>query len=102
MFKVAVAHSLELDSVDAVTEVLEQCREQLGNLNPQAGIMFAGIDHDFALILNEINRVNPMGNGGGVRLPIAKIARQPALAYRVAGCEERLQPTFRLSRHIGE
>jgi hypothetical protein len=48
MFKVAVAHSLELDSSEAVADVLEQCREQLEDLEPQAGLLFAGIDHDFA------------------------------------------------------
>jgi hypothetical protein len=59
MFKVAVAHSLELDSSEAVADVLEQCREQLEDLEPQAGLLFAGIDHDFALILEEINGAYP-------------------------------------------
>ncbi len=59
MFKIAVAHSIELDSADAVAEVLAQCRKQLGDLKPQAGIMFAGIDHDFALVLKELIAVYP-------------------------------------------
>ena len=59
MFKVAVAHSLELESADAVTEALDQCREQLGNLKPQAGIMFAGIDHNHALVLKKIRATYP-------------------------------------------
>ncbi len=59
MLKTAIAHSLELDSQDAVKEVLEQCHEQLGDLMPQAGILFTGIDHDFELILNKINEEYP-------------------------------------------
>ena len=59
MFKVAVAHSLELDSADAVAEILDQCREQLGDLKPQAGIIFMGIDHDFSLVLKKFMSVYP-------------------------------------------
>ena len=59
MLKTAIAHSLELDSKDAITEVLEQCRDQLGDLKPQAGILFTGIDHNHSLILNSIDKVYP-------------------------------------------
>jgi len=59
MLKTAIAHSLELDSQDAIKEVLEQCRETLGELQAHAGMLFAGIDHDFALILNKINEAYP-------------------------------------------
>ncbi len=59
MLKVAITHSLELDSQDAIKEVLEQCHEQLGELKPQAGILFTGIDHNHSLILNRINDVYP-------------------------------------------
>ena len=47
MLKTTVAHSMELESQDAVEEVLKQCREKLGKLQPQAGLLFTGIDHDF-------------------------------------------------------
>ena len=59
MLKVAIAHSLELDSQDAIEEVLEQCHEQLGDLKPNAGLLFTGIDHDFKLILDRINETYP-------------------------------------------
>ena len=59
MLTVVIAHSIELDSQDAIDEVLAQCRETLGDLQPQAGLLFAGIDHDFQLILNKINEVYP-------------------------------------------
>ena len=59
MFKVAIAQSLELDSADAMKDVLKQCHEQLQDLIPQAGILFTGIDHDFQLILDRINENYP-------------------------------------------
>ena len=59
MLKTAIAHSLELDSQDAIEEVLAQCHEQLGDMKPQAGILFTGIDHNHSLILNGINKVYP-------------------------------------------
>jgi hypothetical protein len=42
--KMAVGHSDDVDSVDAVAAVIEQCRAALGGLNPQAGILFAAWD----------------------------------------------------------
>ena len=59
MLKTAVAQSLELESQEAIEEVLEQCREKLGDLQPQAGLLFTGIDHNFQLILNKITEVYP-------------------------------------------
>lgn len=55
MLQTAVVHSVELDSQDAVEDALDQCREKLGDVKPQAGILFAGIYHDFQLILDKIN-----------------------------------------------
>ncbi|HEV2006858.1 MAG TPA: FIST N-terminal domain-containing protein [Candidatus Limnocylindrales bacterium] len=40
----AVGHSDDVDSVDAVAVVIDQCRAALGGLNPQAGILFAAWD----------------------------------------------------------
>ena len=59
MLKTTVAHSIELDSKDAIDEVLEQCHEDLGNLIPRAGILFTGIDHDHSLILDRIHEMYP-------------------------------------------
>ncbi len=59
MLKTAVAHSLELESNEAIKEVLEQCHEQLGDLMPQAGLLFAGIDHNHPLILDRIIKMYP-------------------------------------------
>ena len=59
MLKTAIAHSVELDSQSAVEEVLAQSHETLRGLQPQAGMLFAGIDHDFTLILGRINEAYP-------------------------------------------
>ncbi|MAG13642.1 MAG: hypothetical protein CMN78_03495 [Spirochaetales bacterium] len=59
MLQTAIAHSTELDSQVAVEEVLKQTRETLGELRPQAGMLFAGIDHDFDQILGRINETYP-------------------------------------------
>jgi len=55
MLKVAIGHSDDADSSDAIEEVLEQCQESLNGLPAQAGLLFASIDQEFQLILNKIN-----------------------------------------------
>lgn len=59
MLKVVVGHSEDPQSQDAIEEVLEQCSQDLAGVIPQAGILFAAIDFDHALILKEINQVFP-------------------------------------------
>lgn len=59
MFKVAVGHSNDPDSYCAIAEVLEQCRKSLAGEIPNAGILFAAIDFDHHLILQQIDRVFP-------------------------------------------
>ncbi|MBD2209890.1 FIST C-terminal domain-containing protein [Nostoc linckia FACHB-104] len=59
MLKVVVGHSEDPDSQDAIAEVLEHCVGDLDGVIPQAGILFAAIDFDHALIVKEINQVFP-------------------------------------------
>jgi hypothetical protein len=59
MLEVAVGHSNDPDSRYAVAEVISQCRTSLGENLPKAGILFAAIDFDHVLILNEIQRAFP-------------------------------------------
>lgn len=51
---IVIAHSIELDSLLAVIELIESCEIQLGNRYPIAGILYAGIDVDHQLVLNKI------------------------------------------------
>jgi hypothetical protein len=59
MLKVVIGHSDDPDSGDAIEEVLYQCTTDLGNIVPKAGVLFAAIDFDHALILKEINQIFP-------------------------------------------
>ncbi|WP_228055839.1 FIST signal transduction protein [Lusitaniella coriacea] len=57
--KIAVGHSLDPDSLEAIDEVLEQCDRILEGAKPKAGILFAAIGFDYALILKRIDEVFP-------------------------------------------
>jgi len=59
MLKVAIGHSDDVDSADAIEAVLEQCQEPLDRLSAQTGLLFASIDQDFQLILDKINEAHP-------------------------------------------
>lgn len=54
MLQVAVGHSEDVDAEDAVREVISQCEETLGTRRPQAGLLFAAVDMDYAEILQAI------------------------------------------------
>jgi len=59
MLNVAIGHSDDVDSADAIDAVLEQCQDTLNGLSAQAGLLFASIDQDFQLILDKINETYP-------------------------------------------
>jgi hypothetical protein len=44
MLKMAVGHSDDVDAADAIAIAIEQCRDQLDGLAPQAGILVAAFD----------------------------------------------------------
>jgi hypothetical protein len=59
MFTAVVGHSEDLDAGAAAEEVLAQCRERLKGTAPTAGLLFAAIDFDHQVLLDEINRQVP-------------------------------------------
>jgi serine phosphatase RsbU (regulator of sigma subunit) len=59
MLKIAVGHSEDVDTLRAVETVIAQCRHQLGHLEPQAGIVFAGIEYEHRKILTAIRARYP-------------------------------------------
>lgn len=59
MFKVAIGHSEDVDSNDAIIEVLEQCQQELGDHKAQAGILYSAIDHEYNVLLEETNKAYP-------------------------------------------
>jgi hypothetical protein len=50
-----VVHSQDVDSVDAVAELIAGAKVALGASLPRVAMLFAGIDHDFAIVLEQIN-----------------------------------------------
>jgi len=56
---VAIGHSRDLDSADAIEEALEACAERLGDRTPRAGLLFAGIDHDHQALLDGVEALYP-------------------------------------------
>ncbi len=59
MFRVVVGHSDDPDSQSAIAEILTECISSLAGLTPQAGLLFAAIDFDHALILQHIQDAFP-------------------------------------------
>ena len=57
--KAAVGHSEDVDSEDAVAEVLEQCAEKLEGCRPKAALLFSSVDKDFEAILARIDEAHP-------------------------------------------
>jgi hypothetical protein len=59
MFTAVVGHSEDLDTLAAANEILAQCRSKLKGTVPRAGLLFAAIDFDHQVLLDEINRHYP-------------------------------------------
>jgi hypothetical protein len=59
MFKVAVGHSSDFTSEDAIADVIAQCQQVLENETPQAGILLSGIEFERELILQRVNEAFP-------------------------------------------
>jgi len=59
LFKAAIGHSEDVDSKDAIEEILEQCQKDLGALTAQAGILYSSIDQEHEVLLNAINQAHP-------------------------------------------
>src|SRR5712675_1354204 len=55
LMRACVVHSRDVDSVDAVAELIAGAQVALGASLPRVGMLFAGIDHDFAVVLEQID-----------------------------------------------
>src|SRR3954464_14515447 len=53
--RACVVHSQDVDSVDAVAELIAGAKVALGASLPHVAMLFAGIDHDFEVVLEQIN-----------------------------------------------
>lgn len=54
MFKAISAFSDDIDTEDAIKEVLEECDHQLSGLTPVAGLLFSGTEFDHQIVLDQI------------------------------------------------
>ena len=54
MLRVSIGHSHDPDSQAAISEILKQIHVELAGVSPNAGLLFAAIDFDHTLILNQI------------------------------------------------
>lgn len=59
MFKVAIGHSEDPYTEDATNEVINECRKNMGDLKPQACIVFSAIDYDYPIVLKKIHESFP-------------------------------------------
>jgi len=53
--KVAVGHSDDPDSADAIEEILEHCRATLDGAKPTAAIVYSSLDQDYDVVLDAIH-----------------------------------------------
>lgn len=59
MLKAAVGQVEGIDTLDVIRKVIKQATENLGQVTPQAGILFAGIEFDHQLLLKELHKILP-------------------------------------------
>ena len=59
MIKVGIGQAEHIDTHSAVESAITQCRQNLAGYQPQAGIVFAGVNFDHRLMLNEIRNRFP-------------------------------------------
>ena len=59
MIKVGLGQSENFDTLAATESVIEQCRSQMADLQPQAGIVFASVYYDHRLMLDRILEIFP-------------------------------------------
>ncbi|MBI4815565.1 MAG: FIST C-terminal domain-containing protein [Deltaproteobacteria bacterium] len=59
MFRCAVGHSDDVDTIDAVLGALGVCEKRLEGATPSAGLVFCGIDYDHQEVLRQIRSRYP-------------------------------------------
>jgi len=59
MLKIALGHSDDVDSLDAIEEVLARCHAELDGAKPQAALLYTGIDFEHEVIVKAIHHAYP-------------------------------------------
>ena len=52
--KVAIGHSDDVDSSDAIDDILTQCEASLGSSLPAAGLIYIAMEHEYQVILDRV------------------------------------------------
>ena len=59
MFKMIVTYSDDVDTADAVEEIIEECDRQLDGLEPMAGLLFCGTEYQHSEVLQLLHNRFP-------------------------------------------
>lgn len=105
MLKAIVGHSNDPDSSSAIAEVIAQCQTALNGLTPNAGILFAAIDFDHALILQAIDQAFPnlelIGCTSDAELSDALQFQYDSIALTLF-CSDEIEIRAGVGRNLGE
>ena len=105
MLKFAVGHSNDPDSLAAISDVLEQISNDLEGVSPNAGILFAAIDFDHTLILQQITKAFPEIHliGGTTDGEISSVLgfEQDSLTFMVF-CSDDITITAGVGQHVSK
>ncbi|MDP8207186.1 MAG: FIST N-terminal domain-containing protein [Candidatus Electryonea clarkiae] len=57
--QVGIGHSEMVDSIDAIQEAINQCKEAIGDSRPHAALLFSAICYDYSTLLDEVHKAFP-------------------------------------------
>ena len=81
------SHSDHPDSARAIQSVLDECRRQLGEETPRAGLLFCSVDYDHAAVLAAIQEAFP-------GLPVIGASSDGELSSRLGFCDDSVLLTL--------
>ncbi len=105
VMKVVVGHSADPDTPLAVSEVVRQCREKLGDVPPRCGIVFACMEADHKQMLVDIRQAFPglpiVGCSTDGELSSILRFQEDSIALMILG-GEKLQASVGVGRGVSE
>jgi len=57
--RAVIGHSQEIDTLEAIEDVVRQCREQLGEEQPKAALLFSSVEYEHELVLERLSAAWP-------------------------------------------
>ncbi|HEY9825771.1 MAG TPA: FIST N-terminal domain-containing protein [Stenomitos sp.] len=105
MLKIAVGHSNDPDSAEAIQDVLAGCKQTLDGHQPKAGVLFAAIDFDHALLLEHIYTEFPNLQliGGTTDGEVSSVLGfQQDSVVLMLFCSDEVEMTTAVGRHVSQ